>query len=54
MNLSWLRHFLMSFLRRVLNSCPMTPEQKVMVEAEGNFVAWEMCFGTREEEDEDE
>lgn len=54
MSLPWLRHFLIDFLRRVLDSCPMTPEQKVMVEAEGKLVAWEMCFGTREEEEEDE
>ena len=48
------RFTLMEFLRRVLNSCPLTPEQKLTAEVEGMFVAREMAFGSREEEDEDE
>ena len=49
-----LQFTLTEFLRRVLDSCPFTPEQKLTAEAEGIFVARETCFGSREEEDEDE
>jgi hypothetical protein len=48
------RYTLMEFLRRVLDSCPFTTEQKLTAEAEGKLVAWEMVRGTREEDEDDD